>query len=278
MSSLSSKFSIAESLDRLSSWSKDMYVNRINSKIKRKKDTSPILRMYYDSPLSSNIEQTCEKIRASEIYHTIRKFIPNNDNELNEKVVKYMANRIAHIDIKRNDSSKLKYQYCKGIISHDEYLRESSKRFVIATITLVKKVVTNIVTPKPIKKVLKPIKKVVEKLIIETSPEFKELKNGSTNVKNKLKEKAADAVYKARKDFSDGVRKLVNYVDEKIDKTREKTKEFADNLSQKLGYDNFSNFKDSVKETAKEYTKKVIDKATDAGKSVIKWVKNIFRR
>lgn len=280
MSSLPSKFSIAESLHRLSSLSKGIFVNCIE----HKKDASVMMRMYYDSPLGSNIEQHCEKTMASATYNSIKSYLPKC--ELTEKIAKFIGTRIAHHKIKIMDREKLKYQYCKGFIKEDQYLKESSKRFVAATGAFVDKGWLLIG---------KGLKKGSEAVMVQyfrMDPiSAKKMSDGIWTVitlmkrpikdymrDNRFVEKVEQAVYRARKDFIDGTRKLVNYVDEKIDKAKEKTKEFADNVSQKLGYNSFSDFKHDVKEKAEEYKNVVIDKVSKVGKKVVSWVKNIYNR
>lgn len=279
MSSLPSKFSIAESLHRLSSLSKGIFVNCIE----HKKDASVMMRMYYDSPLGSNIEQHCEKTMASATYNSIKSYLPKC--ELTEKIAKFIGTRIAHHKIKIMDREKLKYKYCKGFIKEDQYLKESSKRFVAATGAFVDKGWLLIG---------KGLKKGSEAVMLSLGVDpilTKEMSDGIWTVITLMKrpikdymrekrfwEKTEQAVYRARKDFIDGTRKLVNHVDEKIGKAIVKTKEFADNVSQKLGYNSLADFKHDVKEKAEEYKNVVIDKVSKAGKKVGAWVKKLFNR
>ena len=269
MSSLPPKFSLAECLYRLSSWSKEKHVERIEYK----KNTSVMMQMYYDSELGSPIEQHVEKTLASASYNSIKSFLPKW--KLTDNVAKFLGNRIAHRQIKKMDQEKLKYQFCKGYISEDKYIKESSKRFVTSTITFVN-------NSWPL--VTIGLKKGSEVILIGSGVDIETAKKVSTWIvtgvnlvkkpvtdflkENRVKEKTENFVYKTTQKFVDNTRRLVNYVDEKIDKAREKTKEFVDNVSQKLGYNNFSEFKHDVKETVKEYVKPVIDIVKEGGRKV----------
>mgnify|MGYP003298402231 CR=1 FL=1 len=279
MSSLPSKFSLAECLHRLSSWSKGKHVERVE----HKKNTSVMMQMYYDSELGSSIEQHLEKTLASASYNSIKSFLPKW--KLTDNVAKFLGNRIAHRQIKKMDQEKLKYQFCKGYLSEDKYIKESSKRFVTSTVTFVN-------NSWPLVNI--GLKKGSEAILIGFGVDIETAKKVSTWIvtgvnlvkkpvtdflkENKVKEKTENFVYKTTKNFVDNTRKLVNYVDEKIDKAREKTKEFVDNVSQKLGYDSFSDFKQNVKESAKEFANKVIDSVATVATKVSGFIGGLLKK
>ncbi len=242
-----------------------------------------MMQMYYDSELGSSIEQHLEKTLASASYNSIKSFLPKW--KLTDNVAKFLGNRIAHRQIKKMDQEKLKYQFCKGYLSEDKYIKESSKRFVTSTVTFVN-------NSWPLVNI--GLKKGSEAILIGFGVDIETAKKVSTWIvtgvnlvkkpvtdflkENKVKEKTENFVYKTTKNFVDNTRKLVNYVDEKIDKAREKTKEFVDNVSQKLGYDSFSDFKQNVKESAKEFANKVIDSVATVATKVSGFIGGLLKK
>ncbi|MBR3939993.1 MAG: hypothetical protein IKJ67_08505 [Bacteroidales bacterium] len=259
-----SKFSLAESLHKLSAWTKNKYAGYIE----KYKKTSITMKMYYDSPLGSKHEKDVEESFAFSTYQAVKDFLPSG---LPDSVSKFLGAKIASFTIKKMNSQKLNYQYAKDLITEDKYHRESAKRFVSATVAVVnktwsfigigvKKKLDDIGVPEKVSKYLWATVTTLKKPISDFCKE------------NKVKDRVVNAVHKATGTVIKTAKNVVEKIDNAIDTVRESTKNFVDNFAQKLGYSDRKELKTDLKEKAKEYTKSVID----TGKKEVKKIFNFI--
>lgn len=108
-----------------------------NTAVDYSKNKNPLLRMYYDSDLNSPIETTVEKMMADSYYNTVCEHLPKWKPL--KKMARGLGCLIAYVQCRVLDTSKLNYQYFKGLINREQYYNETARRLVSGTVAIINK-------------------------------------------------------------------------------------------------------------------------------------------
>lgn len=108
-----------------------------NTAVDYSRNKNPLLHMYYDSDLNSPIEATVEKIIADSYYDTMCEHLPNWKPL--KKMTRGLGHLIAYAQCRVLDTSKLNYQYFKGLITKEQYYDETARRLVCGTVGIINK-------------------------------------------------------------------------------------------------------------------------------------------